>query len=591
MPLSIGDTIRFQHLCRALKPLAAAEPGARGVTTALLARWMAGVTPDLPRPTCDLSLLHHPAVEKFVRWLDTADLLTGAFWLSSAYAFLVGKDQRKWQAMYFTPPHLAQRLLDNAADRLLDGPIVDPACGGAAFLAPAAVRIMQALERKGLSSTQILAHIEANVHGVDMDSFLCQLSVTFLRMVLARHIGEAGYDPVFRVQTGDGLDAGALSAGEYGLVLCNPPYRKMTRTETGPYAAEYGNLMRGQPNLYTLFIGRAISLLRASGTAVFLTPMSFLSGQSFTPIRRHLTSHGAIKQIDLIHDKTGVFLGAEQDSAITVWQRNPADAGTSDIHVLVRDGSWKLTGRPRLCTSDAPWPLPREEGDAELLSLFQVTVPTLSSYGYAVRTGCVVMHRNQRALYQKRPGTAQQGHVLPLVWQSDISSNGTLCLDERERVTHRYVDMQAAEAPGVVRRPAVAVQRVTSDDQPRRLVCAVVPNSAYAEFGGVVGENHVCFIEQTRDKAAVDTDLLCSILRTRTIDRLFRCMSGATNVSAYELHSLPLPDPEQVQSALQAGMPLEAAVRTAFGLEVPTRSSTNHERVTRHGENRLPCEA
>lgn len=59
------------------------------------------MTLDLPRPTCDLSLLHHPAVEKFVRWLDTVDLLTGAFWLSSAYAFLVGKDQNKWHAMYF----------------------------------------------------------------------------------------------------------------------------------------------------------------------------------------------------------------------------------------------------------------------------------------------------------------------------------------------------------------------------------------------------------------------------------------------------------------------------------------------------------
>lgn len=589
MLLSVGDNIRFRHLCRSLKPLATAEPGARGVTTALLARWMASMTPNLPRPTSELSLQHHPAVERFVCWLNGADILAGAYWLSSAYAFLVGKDQRKWQAMYFTPPHLAQRLLDNANDRLLDGPIIDPACGGAAFLAPAAVRIMQELERKGLSSSQILAHIEANVHGVDMDAFLCQLSVTFLRMVLSRHIEAASYDPEFRVTTGDGLVLSALPSGSYGLVLCNPPYRKMTRAETGPYCAEYGKLMRGQPNLYTLFIGRAMSLLRVSGTAVFLTPMSFLSGQSFTPIRRHLTSHGAIKQIDLIHDKTGVFLGAEQDSAITVWQRNPTDAYTSDIYILVRDGSWKLTGRPRLGTSDAPWPLPREEGDAELLSLFRDTTHTLSSYGYAVRTGCIVIHRNQRVLYQKRPGTAQRGRVLPLVWQSDISSNATLCLDEREKVAHRYVDMQTVGAPGVVRRPAVAVQRVTSDDQPRRLVCAVVPNSAYAEFGGVVGENHVCFIEQAKDKVAVDTDLLCSILRTRTIDRLFRCMSGATNVSAYELHSLPLPDPERVQSALQAGTPLEAAVRTAFDLEVPTPTSKNHERVTRHGENRLPC--
>src|SRR5690606_16931507 len=121
--------------------------------------------------------------------------------------------------------------------------------------------------------------IEANVHGVDMDPFLCELSATFLRMVLARHIRQAGYEPVFNVQHGDGLGSGTLLVGGYGLVLCNPPYRILTPYETIPYAADYGNLMRGQPNLYTLYLGRAMSLLRESGTAVFLTQMSFLSGQ------------------------------------------------------------------------------------------------------------------------------------------------------------------------------------------------------------------------------------------------------------------------------------------------------------------------
>lgn len=568
MQLSSGDTSRFRHLCRALKLLADAEPGARRVITALLSGWMARVTPALSRPAFDdpdLSLAYHPAVEKFVDWLGTKDLLTGCFWLSSAYAFMVEKDQRKKQAMYFTPPHLANRLLKNAADQLLKGAIVDPACGGAAFLAPAAARISEKLEREGRSSKEILSHIEANLHGMDIDPFLCKLSTIFLRMVVAKHIIKAGYEPNFHVQCGDALISKTLGVGTYGLVLCNPPYRKLARTEVAPYAFDYRNLIHGQPNAYTLFIGLATSLVKSNGLAVFLTPMSFISGQSFTPLRRHLTLTGSVNQIDLIHDKTRMFLGAEQDSAITVWQKKRNSKATR-IYTLSRDGSWELTGNPKLHASDAPWPLPRETVDAELLPLFQVKPHTLLSYGYVVRTGCVVMHRNRRKLYNRYPKATNTRCVLPLIWQSDISYKGTLEFEESNDNLARYIDMTSFSAAGVIKKPAVAVQRVTSNDQRRRLICAVVPNYMYSKFGGVVGENHVCFIEQMNQSAAVEAKLLCSILRTEIIDRLFRCISGATNVSAYELQALPLPPPEKVKSRVRAGIPIETAVREAFGL-------------------------
>ncbi|MBI4755037.1 MAG: N-6 DNA methylase [Betaproteobacteria bacterium] len=527
------------------------------------------------------------------------DTLTGAFWLSSAYAVMVGKARRKQQAIYFTSPHLARRLIDAMAESLLDGPVIDPACGGAAFLAPAAKRIARRLQEKGHTSEEILTYLEVNLHGADIDPLLCELSIGFLRMVLAEHIAAAGREPNFLVALDDGLSTTCLRAGSYRLVLCNPPYRKLTSAEAYPYRAELGHLMLGQPNLYTLFIGRAMGLLGDGGSAAFLTPMSFVSGRSFSGLRLALSSTGHVRQVDLIHDKVGTFLSAEQDAAITVWQKGAGADAATRINVLAADGTWRPTGKVRLAAGNAPWLLPREPSDTRLLPLFRchekglTPEHTLKTYGYAPRTGQIVIHRDKRQRYATRDQIRKGARVVPLIWQSDISATGVLTLAEGCETQARYIEMGAEPTAHVVCRPAVALQRVTSDDQAHRLVCAPVPQSTYDEFGGVVGENHVNLIEQDAKGSRIDAETLCAILRTRTMDRLFRIISGVTNVSAYELMLLPLPDPDVVLARLATGSDIESAVRAGFSLAPAVVSgSKGHDQGSMNdGINRLPGEA
>lgn len=128
--------------------------------------------------------------------------------------------------------------------------------------------------------------------------------------------------------------------------------------------------------------------------------------------------------------------------------------------------------------------------------------------------------------------------------------------------------MGEANAAGAIRKPAVVLQRVSSTEQPRRLVGAAVPAELFTEFGGVVGENHVCFLEQADSECEISPELLAQILRTTTVDRVFRCISGATNVSAYELKHLPLPAPKKLLTAMAQGLDIEAAVRHAYGLPI-----------------------
>lgn len=560
-----NDKNTFEKLLKGLKKT---ESSSEKLVDGILHLWLKTSYPHLTRPRAEAKFLANTFVEEFTSWVSGLDILTGAFWLGSAYAALAGNETRKKHSLYFTPPYLASRILDNAGKTLLWGKIIDPACGGAAFLAPAAERVAKELVKRGHTSEQVLDYLEANLYGCDSDAFLCKLSATFLRMILAKHIANAGREPSFKIQPGDGLTTFKTQAGTFSLVLCNPPYKKLTKDEAAPHQKTYADVIKGQPNLYALFMRRSMRLLAPKGKAVLLTPMSFLSGQYFSKLRQLLADEGHVNQLDLIHEKAGVFFGAEQDSAITVWNRTNGAASSTTIYALSVGGGCSYIGKLLLSKADTPWPVPRALADNDLLPLLQRPKHSLASYGYKPRIGAIVVHRDRRVRYSRIGPISKANHPVPIIWASDVGTDGVLRLNGHGRNEFNFVDMASSTSPSITKQPAIAMQRVTSHEQNRRLVCAPVPPSLYSTYGGVVAENHVCIIEKTAASSGITPEFLAEILKTETLDRLFRCISGATNVSAYELMRLPLPDPKRVEVSLKAGYGMEGAVRIGFGLPI-----------------------
>lgn len=555
----------FERHCKCLQKTG--YPASQ-LVNATLYLWLESNYTHLHLPSVSLKLLKNPDVVEFFGWISNQGFMTGAFWLSSAYAALTGKKVRKENSLFFTPPYLSNRILDNAGKALLSGKVVDPACGGAAFLVPAAAKIAEALENRGLSSVQILEYLEENLFGCDSDAFLCELSFFFLKMVLAGHIAKAGREPRLSIYQGDGLLAFKKEQGDFSLVLCNPPYKKINKTEAEIYRSDYVDIIEGQPNLYALFIRRTMNLLRQGGKAIVLTPMSFLSGRSFSKLRLRLGTEGHIRKLDLIHDKSGVFLDAEQDSVVTVWDKVQGNTSPAKIFTLAAGSTPRYVGELVLAKTEISWPVPRTRSDAELLPLFNNQKHSLASYGYKPKTGIIVIHRDKRKRHKRITSSSRAALPIPLIWAADIGSDGILRHNASSKNEANFVDMKTASCPSIVRTSAVAIQRVTSNDQRRRLVCAPVPQDIYTTYGGVVGENHISLIVKTSDSSVISAELLSDILRTDVLDRMFRCLSGATNVSAYELMQLPLPDPQAVIGALSNGYDIENAVRLGFGLPV-----------------------
>jgi adenine-specific DNA-methyltransferase len=322
-----------------------------------------------------------------------------------------------------------------------------------------------------------------------------------------------------------------------------------------------------------MFMALSAQLLSDQGIAGLLTPMSFLSGQSFVKLRKHLAANRHVAQIDIVEEKLGIFLGVEQDTAISILAPRRPNFCMTDVHVATGDARWQRTGSVALDGSGGPWILPRSRRDAALLAA--ANGRTMADYGYAATVGDVVLHRDPRPRFASFRAALRARAVqpMPMLRASEIRATGALEFKRHKR-PDCYIDV-GTEPRGVVSAPALALQRVSSPDQQRRLVCAAVPRAMQERHGGVLGENHVNFLVAVNG-TSVSPELVAQILASEPVDRLFRCRSGVTNVSVYELTHLPLPDPEIVRIELAAGVGIDAAVRAGFGIaDTPTSKSIN----------------
>lgn len=510
---------------------------------------------------------------QFVDLLVKLPLLEGAYWLSTVYSALSSEAYRKRLAMFFTPPRIASRLITDLREEGVQfgrDRFIDPACGGAAFLALVAERMREQLVIEKRRPSTILRHAESHLSGIDLDPTLCALSRHFLRMVFHAEIRASGYRPKWDVTCSDSLRSYEKRCQQYNVVISNPPFRKISSKETFEYRAEFADAIHGQPNLYALFISLSVRLAKKRGIVGLVTPTSFLSGRYFSNVRSYLLKNTRVRRVGLVYERERVYHDVEQETALTVLRTEPPSQPHRSprpiVSVVQRNGEYAHIGRCALPNSGTSWPLARDAKDLELLRRASQLPFRLEHYGYRPFVGTFVWNRDTRPTFMTRreiPRRHRQSAV-PLLWATDVCRDGVLRFDPNSAVMkqHRFVDF-GADHPSIRRQPGLLLQRVTSADQSKRLIGAVITRSFIDEHGGYVGENHTVTLERVEDLGFAPSDML-KLIAAPAVERYFRCISGSPNVSIFELEQLPLPDPDAVRALMRTGMTAVGAASYLF---------------------------
>jgi SAM-dependent methyltransferase len=243
----------------------------------------------------------------------------------------------------YTPAHLVDFVLDlsgfgGADDQVT---VLDPACGPGAFLVGAVKRLALSATQEGATLESASAHgalarrVEATVFGIDVDPVACFEA----RQAVRRTVQQLSPGPLpndffeANVRLADFLLDGEVDtlcpAQGFDYVVGNPPYVATTRIPSG-----YKDVLRrrfstatGRLDLYTLFMERAVELLRPGGRLSFITPNKYLASHSAGLLRELLMLRGRIVRLANFSSHK-VFDDAATVPCVTVFELGSATGET-----------------------------------------------------------------------------------------------------------------------------------------------------------------------------------------------------------------------------------------------------------------------
>lgn len=462
--------------------------------------------------------------------------------IGSIYTVMLPDAMRSTLGAFYTPPAISERLIDLAIKAGFDPAkhsVCDPSCGGGAFLAPVAARMIKASPSG--SPELILKRIISRLHGSEIDPFAAWMSEVLLEATLLELVIASGNRTSRVVQVGDSLKL-TSSFGRFDLVIGNPPYGRVTLTNS--LREKFSRSLYGHANLYGVFTDLALTLSKPGGVIAYVTPTSFLGGQYFKALRALLCKIAPAHSIDIVHGRDGVFDDVLQETALTTYRNGAKPSSVSVSQVSARSGDQVeviAIGKFDLDARGEPWVLPRSKEQASFFSALRNMNTRLADLEYEVSTGPLVWNRFKDQLKEKIQGNK----VYPLVWAESIAS-AKFSFSAKKKNHSPAISVLDNQSHLLTKSPCVLVQRTTSKEQSRRLVCAVLPRDFLQKHKAAVIENHLNAIYSSASAPKIAPETIAALLNSKPADEAFRCISGSVAVSAYELNALPLPTPEQI---------------------------------------------
>ncbi|MFS4432170.1 HsdM family class I SAM-dependent methyltransferase [Chryseobacterium sp. S90] len=479
------------------------------------------------------------------------DVIKASYELGNLYTSILPEKLRSDNGVFYTPPALTDRLLnavENAGVDWASSSVADPACGGGAFLAPIALRIISAIHY--LSPEDQLKHLEQNLKGYEIDPFSAWLTEVFLQIAVKDIMSLAGRRINSMVTICDTISFFSNKANQkkFDVIIGNPPYGKLTLTKE--VREEFEESLFGHANLYGLFTHLAINLVKPDGIVGYLTPTSFLSGEYFKKLRMFIRKETNPLTIDFVAGRKGVFEDVLQETLLAVYKKKnklSIESPAVEINEIATlpNGKLKisLAGKYQLSIdTSSPWILPRDNEHAKIVASMSNMKDSLSTYGYKISTGQLVWNRHKEQLSDKK-----NKNSFPIIWAEAVSKCGNFQLKAEKKNHTKWFNFKEDDNFLLTTKSCVLLQRTTSKEQEKRLITTVLPDELFKEYEAVLIENHLNMIIPISSEPLVNLKTLSTFLNSKVVNDAFRTISGSVAVSAYELESLPLPEPSKLK--------------------------------------------
>jgi adenine-specific DNA-methyltransferase len=471
------------------------------------------------------------------------DLLESAYGRQLCFEAEGSEAERKNKGQFFTPPAIATFMAAQFSDIPKRFRLLDPGAGTGALTLAVCQRLLQSKTSKHLdvhlfeTDAEVLPILQANMK--EAESTLRD----------AGHHLDYVIDERDFILDIDGSNRKTLFDVEHKLaafdgVITNPPYFKINKSSE--YARALSDVVHGQPNIYSLFLAQAATLLRDRGELVAITPRSFCNGLYFREFRKWLLAKMSLEHVHLFGSRTGTFREANvlQESVITRLQKKPEQTALVSIsRTPSRDFSGLETQElfatqviDNSCGEMLIY-IPETPEDAEVVEYAEAWPTRFSDIGLKISTGPVVMFRVREFLVDE-----PDGGTVPLLSAHNVKPFSMLWPVQKTKWPLAFRNCPESRKHLVATRNYVLLKRFSSKEEKRRLTagCLVaesVPHSVIAL------ENHLNYIYHAdRDLTVAEMFGVAALFNSVVFDRYFRCFSGNTQVNATEVRTMKFPE-------------------------------------------------
>lgn len=286
---------------------------------------------------------------------------------------------------------------------------------------------------------------------------------------------------------------------KYDLIIGNPPYFELKKEKID--ANQFGEVMCGRTNIYSLFIYKSIKLLKDGGELRFVIPRTFLSGKFFSKVREFV--HRECEILDIVKFEGNNLFSKALQSVIIIKLKKTKHVSDSFV--------WKVNGMIYFVEK------------AKALQLEDTTC--ISDLGCTVKTGSIIWNKYKSQL-QDSPADA-----IPLIMSTNLKGNELKFDSNTHSQKKQYMKKTTTNERFIEKGPFIVVNRIIG--HPPRLNVVLVTCDSKEYFI----ENHVNVIKGPLPSLRK----IVQSLRSEGTLQFLREFAGSTQISQYELqHVIPI---------------------------------------------------
>ncbi len=306
--------------------------------------------------------------------------------LSVKITKLLTISDKKNNGIYFTPLSIIKQTIQKIEALHTFKTVLEPSCGSCEFIK----QLDKGYDGLEITGIELNKTIYNNICDQTFENDVTLLNEDFLKFKIYK---------------------------KYDLIIGNPPYFVMSKSDV---VKEYLKYFDGRPNIFVLFIVKALELLAVDGVLAFVLPNNFLNSMYYNKLRLHIQKE--YRLLDIVNHSAESYLETQQDTCVIILQNKKPS--TSDNHAFTypcADGTLLFN------TTEA----------IENLKKLYHGATSLDSLGFEVKVGNIVWNQHKDILTDDEDSTL-------LIYSSDITDNELSIKSYNNDEKKNYIDKEGS---------------------------------------------------------------------------------------------------------------------------------------------------